>query len=373
MVGLPGLGSSAPPAVRRPVFAVGSGGAGGGALGGLASAAGLPAPGGANPWQRSLVALAIDTAPAPAVDVAELWLAADAEAPSVAVGDALAVSLGYEDEGAPTTVFTGTVDAVRRSVAGAQQVTLTNAGALLGRTRVNQSYTQQSAGQIVSDLATRAGVDTGGVEDGIELPFFVVDDRRTMLVHLAGLARRSGYLLTVGPDGALAFGPPDAGSAVQTFTYGVDVVAFDASEQAPTIGAVTAVGEGAAGSEGQDAWSWTVSDAAGASGSAGSGDPARLVVDRALRSAAAARTAAAGIADAAARVSTRGRLLVPGAAAVTVGHTVGVAGAPVDALNGDWIALAVRHRFDKQTGFRTVIEVGKAGGGGAAGALGGLL
>ena len=376
MVGLPGLGAGAPPSVRRPVFAVGAGGGGGGglggALGGAASALGVSVPGATDPWQRSLVALAVDAAAAPSVDVAELWIAADSEAPSVAVGDALAVSLGYEDEGGPAAAFTGTVETVRRAVAGATRVTLANAGALLSRARVNQSYTQQSAGDIVSDLAGRVGVDTGTVESGIDLPFFVIDDHRSVYAHMTALARRCGYLLTVGADGTLGFAPPAGGAAVQTFTYGVDLLAFELSERTAALGAISAVGEGAAGSEGQDAWSWLVQDASGASGSAGSGDPERLRVDRALRSAASAQAVAGAVADAAARERSGGRLLVPGAAAVAVGSTIAVADAPAGPLNGDWLVLGVRHRFDKQAGFRTVLEVAGAGGG-AAGALGGLV
>src|SRR5260370_1047476 len=80
-----------------------------GAAGGAAAAVGVALPSADDPWLRSLVALTVDAATAPAVDVAELWLAADSQAPTVAVGDALTVSLGYEDDGAPAVVFTGTV------------------------------------------------------------------------------------------------------------------------------------------------------------------------------------------------------------------------------------------------------------------------
>ena len=374
MVGLPGLGAGAPPSVRRPVFAVGAGGGGGGlgdALGAAAGAVGIAVGGATDPWQRSLVALTVDAGVA-SVDVTELWIAADSEAPDVAVGDALAVSLGYEDDGAPVPVFTGSVEAIRRAVAGATRVTLANAGASLSRARVNQSYTQQAAGDIVSDLAGRFGVDTGSVESGVDLPFYVIDDRRSVFAHMVALAQRCGFLLTVDGEGALGFAPPAGGSAVQTFTYGVDLLAFELSERAPSVGAVNAVGEGAAGSEGQDAWSWVVQDAGGASGSAGSGDPERLRVDRALRSAAAAQTLAGAVSGADERARTGGRLLVPGAPAVVVGSTVTVADAPAGSLNGDWLVLGVRHRFDKHDGFRTVLEIAGSGGG-AAGGLGGLL
>src|SRR6185295_5557973 len=111
------------------------------------------------------------------------------------------------------------------------QVTASNAGGALSLARINQSFEQQSAGKIVKDLAGRAGADLGTVEDGIDLPFFVIDDRRSVYAHIAMLARRCGYLVIVGADGKLGFAPPAAGAAVQTFTYGVDVLAFEVSER----------------------------------------------------------------------------------------------------------------------------------------------
>ena len=61
------------------------------------------------------------------------------------------------------------------------------------------------------------------------------------------------------------------------------------------VGAVTTVGEGAAGSQGQEAWSWLVKDPSSVTGSAGSGGPERLIQDASLRSTEAAQGAADGI------------------------------------------------------------------------------
>jgi phage protein D len=342
---LPGENLSRP--VRQPVFEVTFGGA-------------------ADPWKRGMVALVVEIGLAPAADVVEVYLSADEQAP--AVGDTGSVSLGYEDD-SMELVFTGEVESVLRGVEGETHVTATNGGAALSKLRLNQSYEQQEAGDIVKDLAGRAGVGTDTVEDGVEFPFYVVDDRRSAYLHVTALARKSGYLANFTPEDKLSFAPFVAGQPVQTFTYGVDIMRLEVTRVAPVVGAVTTVGEGAAGSQGQEAWSWLVKDPSSVKGSAGEGAPEREVQDPSLRSSDAAQSAADGVANAADRMKLVGEVLVPGSPAVAVGSAVEIADAPQEALNGLFLARGVRHRFSKREGFTTLISLSKTGDGG----LGGLL
>jgi phage protein D len=342
-------GGNARPAFRRPLFSVGLGGS-------------------ADEWAQSLVSLTVEAGLAPFADAATLHLAGGAASPDVAVEDSGAVELGYGDD-ATETVFTGQVEELRRSVHGETSVTASNGAALLSRTRVNQSYEQQKAGDIVKDLAARAGADTDTVEDGADFPFYVVDDGRNAYQHIAALARKSGFLAYFTPEGKLSFLPFTAGQAVQTFTHGEDVLSLDATEVVPAVGAAKTVGDGAAGSQGQEAWSWLAKDPSSVTGSAGSGGPERVIQDASLRSTEAAQGAADGIAGAAERMKLVGELLVPGSPAVIVGSAVEVVDAPQDALNGLFLVRRVRHRFSKRGGFTTRISFGRAGDGG----LGGLL
>ena len=156
------------------------------------------------------------------------------------------------------------------------------------------------------------------------------------------------------------------------------MLALESFEAPPSAGAVTVIGEGAAGSQGSDAWSWLVKDPSGVTGSSGSGDPARLVSDPSLRSSDAAQGAADGIAAAAGAGASTARLLVTGAPKAVVGGAVAVSGAPDDSLNGTWVVRGLRHRYTKRGGFTTLLLLSKAGGGagglgGLAGAIGGLL
>ena len=178
-------GASAPAAVRAPVAEVAVGG------------------GSADDWAKVLVSLSVEAAAAPAVGAVELVVGPGG--PGAAVGDTGTVKLGYGDDG-PDDVFAGAVHAVHRNLDGSVRVVVADAAAPLAAMRLNQSYEQRSAGEIVKDLAGQAGVSVDRADDGPKLPFYVVDDRSSAWVahrrprpvervrrrvHARGQARRS--------------------------------------------------------------------------------------------------------------------------------------------------------------------------------------
>lgn len=361
--------NTAPAAVRRPTFEVSFGGGGNASsLGGLATAAtaassalGVDLGGGADAWKRSVVAIALETGLAPGIDVLEIYLSADSEAPTVAVADTGSVSLGYEDD-ANEPVFTGQVEQIRYSLAGMTRLTATNGGATLAKLRLNQSYEQQKAGDIVRDLSGRVNISPDTLEAGVNFPFYALDDRRSAYQHIATLAQTSGFLAYFTPAGKLKFVPFTGGQPVQTFVFGTDIVSLQVTQSTTVVGTVTAIGEGAAGSQGQNAWNWLVKDPASVKGSGGSGNPQRQISDPALRSQNAAQQSARSRATAANRQTLMGRILVPGAPKVVVGSAIAITDAPQSALNGTFLVQHLRHQFSKPHGFTTLIEF--VGGGG---------
>ena len=96
----------------------------------------------------------------------------------------------------------------------------------------------------------------------------MVDDSRSAWAQVATLARTSGFFATVDGQGSLVFGPSQTTPA-KKFGYGVDILALEVAESAPLAARLTVVGEGAAGSQGSDAWSWLIKDPAAVAASAG--------------------------------------------------------------------------------------------------------
>ena len=302
----------------------------------------------------------LDT-PAAALDV---WLG-EPEDISIAPGDATKLELGYESD--LTTAFTGVVDRVKPDLSRLHVQALTDSVKLL-RLRVNQVYENQTAGQIVSDLAGQAGVSTGAIQDGLDFPFYVVDDARTAYQHCQDLAERSGFDLFTMPDGKLNFAAFDKAVPDHTFTYAQDVLSLEVASMPPSFERVEVWGESPASSEGSEAASWLVRDFSGSMGAAGGGSTLRLS-DVSIRTKDAAQTSAEGRLATISRRATFGVAIVLGSPEVAPGDSVTFRQAPDDRLGGVFQVKRVTHRFSKAGGFLTRLELW--GGGGDP--LGGLL
>lgn len=339
MVAIPGLGTSAPPTVRRPVVDLVVAGAG------------------PDDWRPYLSAVVATAHLAPEVGAVTV-LVGTAGAPAAAVGDDATLSLGFADDGS-APVASGTVAAVTDALDGTRTVTIHDAAADLAGLRIDQGYSQQSAGDIVGDLAGRIGVSLGRVDAGNDHPFLVVDARRSAWTHVARLARRSGLLARVDGDGRLVVAPPDEGAPL-VVDPATAVLRVRSTTRGGTTG-VTVVGEGAAGADGGDAWPWLARDGTSVSTDAGHGGGVR-VHDPALRSPDAVRTAAEAELAARARHQRTAWLRVPGAPTARPGGIVEVTNGrdPLDPAGGAlgltgraaaagpgagrWLVTGVRHR-----------------------------
>ncbi len=362
---------SSTPGVRRPIFELTLGA------------------GPADDWADRVTAVRVRCSLAPAADEAIIWLRPEGQRP--AVGDALSLRLGYAGEtggglvsaalgalgggsSGPPIVFTGTVSAVEPALASLQ-VRALNGGAKLQALRVWEMVESQTAGDIVRDLAARAGVTTGAVEGGVSLPVYVLDGRRHAYQHIATLAQLCGFDAYLTPEDELVFAPFTKTTADHTVAYADDVLELRLEDGAPTVKQVAVVGESPASSQGQETWHWLASDWSSYTGKAGSGDPTLLVQARAARTQEAAQAWADSLLDRATRGARRGTLDLLGRAEIKVGAALEMTGAPTDALNGLYQVVAVRHRLDRVGGFRTTVDLIGASdnGGGLASLVGGLL
>ena len=275
------------------------------------------------------------------------------------LGETCTVSLGYAD-GEMETVFTGWIDRISKGLDGGTRIGLANGGARLARLRVEASYYGETAGGIVTALAGEGGIDTGTVEDGLSLPAYVIDGGRSAWSHCAELATRHGFLLYLDSEDVLHFREPPEEPAEIVFSYGVDLISARASSASPHPVGIRATGEGAAGSQGTNAWNWLVKDPGGVRAEMGEA-PFVPVADGALRSGESSETVATNRLNRATAGADRLRATVPGTAALGPGVLVEILEAPSESLNGVFLIHAVQHRFDVRRGFVSVIDGVRAG------------
>ncbi len=293
----------------------------------------------------------------------ELDLEASADRATVVLGqvgglapardDATAVELGYADGGL-TQVFTGSVGAVDHGLL-VNRVVAYGAGDTLLRTFANTTFESKSAGAIVRDLAGRASVPVARAEDGIAFPAFVVEARRSVLAHMRALADLCGFDLYVDPAGKLVFEKFVNGRIVHVLEFAKHVLSLELLRSRPAAGRVEAWGESPTGSQGDDAWSWLTDDFSGSKSSRGTADPLLLLERSALRTAAAARTAAGAAFTDIARNTVRGTVLTFGRPQVRLGDAIALRALPDAALDGSYQVRSVRHRITKRAGFSTLI------------------
>ena len=271
-------------------------------------------------------------------------------------GDEAKVELGYfgdEDDEELTQVVSGTVEAVETNLTTTRLEGYSNASAVL-RTRVEKTYENMKAGDIVRDLASKAGVDVATAAAGVTFPAYVIDGRRSVYAHMADLASLCGFDLYLNPGGELVFEKFVNGRTIHLFEYKKHILALDAQRSPPRAGLVEAWGESPAKGEADDTWAWLTKDFEGAKGSAGSG--ALLLLERpALRTADAARAAAEAALTAIKRRTLRGSLKSVGRPAVKLGDAIRLSEMPDESLNANFQVRSVTHRITKLGGFTTTV------------------
>ena len=369
MTGLPFTDPVATPAVTTPRLKISQQQSGGGGLGGLADVAGglLGAGQGGDPWMDYLMAMRLQLGTGNHVDHAILHVMDGEEAPEAALGDTLELSLGYSDD-AETLIFTGSIERLETTVAGYRRLTLTCPFLALAQKRVNASFEEQSADDIVQSLLAETDVEAGNIDRGVQYPYYVVSDRRSLLEHIQQLCAQQNWLCYCGPDGKLNAHAASGAEDSRTFAYGSDIIELEHGTRNAALGGVKVIGGGAATSNGADAWNWLTKDPKVLSEA---GDASRVVPVRALRDAEGAQ----GYSDSlVARDVENGNqlpLLTSAAPEVLPGKLFTVEGLPAAAANGSYVAEQVIVSFDRSLGFQSSIAGFNrdAGGGGGLGGL----
>ena len=170
------------------------------------------------------------------------------------------------------------------------------------------------------------------------------------------LAELCGFDLYFNNDDKLVFEKFIKGKTVHSFQYAKHILEADVLNTPPFAGAVEAWGESPTGAKGVDAWAWLTKNFSSSKGDSGSGKPKLLLERVALRTKAAAQTAAASDESRIRRRMLRGRLLSVGRPEVKLGDAIQIQGSPEGSMNKQFQVRSVIHRITKPRGFTT--EVG---------------
>ncbi len=281
-----------------------------------------------------------------------------AQRQGIALGDAVTLALGYEEE--LETVFVGTVTVLKPTIAGLE-VWAMGAMQPLVALHVATVFENQTVGNIVQNLAQMAGLTPGTVSAGPLLPVYRIDSRLSAFGHLKALANRLGYELYCDRTGHLNCHNPAAAGGLALnamalgYTFGRDLLAATAYHQPPHWGTVVIGAESPMSRQGDDTVHWlTTSEDTQRSGR---GSPERLVLDPVARTQDLARQFAAGHLTTATRAAQEVGMRVLGRPGVDLGDAASPSDFPDSLLNGRGYVRALRHRLSDRAGFITDLRI----------------
>ena len=373
MVSLPFTDPVAAPAVRTPQLKIQTLQASSSGLGGLADVATslLGGNSGPDPWATHLISMRMQLALGDHVDHVILQVLETEQAPDTALGTTLSIALSFDD-GEEIDLFTGNIQRQETLLAGYRRVLVSSPLLQLSQQRLNSSFEEQSAKDIIQSLLAETDVAAGTIDSGERYPFYVVSDRQTLLQHIQVIAELQNWLCYAAADGSLNAHALNNAEQAKVFAYGSDIIAMTHRTQNLAQAGVKVVGSGAATSNGADAWNWLSKEPKTLAESGASGE---VFSASSLRDTTSAENFSAALGAKSARASNRVQLQTTAAPEVLPGSAFEIQSAPNAAANAIYVAERVTISFDRQTGFVSHIDGfnREAGAASLGGALGGLL
>jgi hypothetical protein len=245
-------------------------------------------------------------------------------------------------------VFSGSIESIHQEINTTRIISIGQASKLM-RLRVNRVFLNQTTGKITSSIAKAAGIPTNEVSNGINLPYYVVDERRSAFEHILKLAEFSGYNVFFNA-GKLEF-KPFSQSKNHIFTFGTDILWIEAYNRSPLFYGAQVAGESPASVKGLETAHWLTKQQVRAS----SGSDAFLsTLDSSLKEKETVQT----VADSKTLTLTRNRgisLKVVGNSDVNLGDTVLLKNLSL-VISGTLEVVSFEHRLSKTDGFTTIIN-----------------
>lgn len=255
-------------------------------------------------FTEQIVALSLSLAAAPRADILHVVLPS-----AIALDPALAAPVGLElDAGAQAgQVFAGMIVQSRHEIDTIHVTAMGGAGRL-ARLRPAATYREVTAGTVIRELAAMADAQTGRIDDGAALAFYVADPARSALDHVARLAALSGAMARFSAADRLEVGVVGVDAPNMALRHGRDIL----SRQDHRRGAAdseTVAGESGAGSVSAPEALRPTTDFFAGNRPAGPGAGQRWRFEPALRTTQAAATAGAALTAARANARAGGTLL----------------------------------------------------------------
>ena len=198
---------------------------------------------GSQQWTEQLLALDLSLQVAPLVDVLSVRLPAAAP---LSGGPGAPAQLRLDSGEAAADVFTGKVVSVRREL-DATVVRAVDAGGELARVRPAITFQNVTAATLIGDLCGEAGLETGALDDGPTLAFYVADPSRSAWEHIARVGAWGGVVARVSAANAVTATIVNAAEPELALRYGRELLSFEVDSREEVYKSFVVAGEAGAG------------------------------------------------------------------------------------------------------------------------------
>jgi len=280
-------------------------------------------------------------------DSATIALGPTDKASSTKKGETVSIGLGYDDK--LVDVFKGEIFNVEPNVSSVRLLALNSVSRLLKK-RTNQVFENQSAGDIVKDLAKKAQVKTKDVSSGLSFPMYVVDDSKSVYDHIKDLALKCGFDVYMTPDDSLVFKKYERSKA-HLLEYGKNIIEADFDDETSITEGVIVQGESPSSFKGASTSHWISKRRVEAM--SGKGDYAWIRDPTIKDQDTASKMVNAQLGELSRTFS--GTVKTIGMPAVKLGDTIEVKKMKNSKLNGEFQVRGVEHLLSKSAGFVSTV------------------
>ena len=270
-------------------------------------------------------------------------------------GDQITIDLGYNNNLA--LIFKGFIDSTDLKASTILVVGLTSMLKLCNL-RIDRFYEHQNAGYVVKDLAKVANVEVDTIENGIDLPYFAIDNNSNAYEHIKYLAVCSGYDFFGTNNEKLKFSENQF-VVKHSISYGKDIIKIKHLETTDIFKTVTVVGESPSSFKGERTTHWLTKNVIQGKeedfGYEGNFGYDLLIVDRNIRTTVTAAKLARSYLN---RIRPKINLMIEitGNQNIMLGETIQIKDVPHKMTNGNYQVREIQHKLNKMDGFTTIIK-----------------
>jgi hypothetical protein len=256
------------------------------------------------------------------------------------------IELGYGDKN--KVVFKGFITNIDHDLSIVRVRGIGFASKLL-HLRLNKVYLNQTVGKIISSIAEEANISIKTISDGINLPYYVVDEGTNGFEHLLRLAERCNFNVLFDED-KLVVKLPETGKT-NTLRFGKEIIDVATFSLIPRFGGVKIFGESPSSFKGSDTSHWlTKQEVKGEDGNS-----VLTLQDPAIKDKDSAQTVAKSK-NAFLSYKYGLTLTVIGNVDLELGDTVILGQLPFEGLESDLEVRSLEHTLNKNKGFITKIN-----------------